>query len=217
MVLDTKGAIMAGRTVRVGEMANIMGVTPQTIRKWADNGQIPSHHTPAGQRIFTPEDIRKALGDNQQQATSQHWAYYLRSNQSRTTSLQHQQEQLTLAYPEPDYIIQDKASGLNENRKGLNRLMQLAQDGHITDIAITTQDRLTRFGYKYLQKYFETYHITIHILGKPDKKTAEQELMDDFMALTASFSGRFYQQRNKQNMRRLLQTAEQGLDSKEQS
>lgn len=38
-----------------------------------------------------------------------------------------------------------------------------------------------------------------------------EELMDDFMALLASFSGRFYQLRSKHNQRRLLHARGQRL------
>ena len=198
-------------SVRPQRMAEIMGVSYATIRKWAKDRKIPSHTTPGGQLLFTPEDVKEALGEVQEDR-EEIWYYYTRSSQGRTSALQHQEELLRSAYPTPRKVIKDRASGLNENRGGLRRLMELARQRKITDIAITTQDRLTRFGYKYLEAYFDAYDVKIHCLNKSERESAEAELMADFMALIASFSGRFYQQRNKQNMKRLVQAASDELD-----
>lgn len=194
--------------VRTAKMAQIMGCTPQTIRKWVDTGKIPYHKNPAGQLIFTEDDIKQALGDsNTTNTNKQTWAYYLRSSQGKTSALNNQEKLLRSQYPQPKYIIKDRASGLNENRKGLNRLITLAKNGEITDIAITNKDRLTRFGYKYLEELFQQNGIKLHYIQTKQTKDAADELMDDFMALIASFSGRFYQQRNKANTKKLLDTA----------
>jgi putative resolvase len=50
--------------------------------------------------------------------------------------------------------ITDVASGLSDRRAGLLRLMSLARQGRITDLAITYKDRLTRFGFGYLERFF---------------------------------------------------------------
>lgn len=195
-------------SVRTAKMAEIMGCTPQTIRKWVETGKISYHKNPAGQLIFTDDDIKKALGDTSATAPStEAWAYYVRSSQGRTSALNNQEKLLRSQYPQPKYIIKDRASGLNENRKGLKRLIGLAQTNEITDIAITNKDRLTRFGYKYLEELFKQNGIKIHYIQTKQTKDAADELMDDFMALIASFSGRFYQQRNKANTKKLLDTA----------
>ena len=45
-------------------MAELLGVTTQTVRKYAKNGDIPHHLSPSGQLFFTDEDVAKILGDN---------------------------------------------------------------------------------------------------------------------------------------------------------
>ena len=201
-------------TVRVQKMSDIMGCTPQTIRKWCREGKIPHHTSPAGQLIFTEEDVRQALGEqtNMIPTKPQVWAYYLRSSQGLTSALNNQKTKLETVYPAAKYIIKDRASGLNENRSGLARLFKLAENGDITDIAITTPDRLTRFGYKYLERYFNHLGVTIHHIAQGREQNEYDELMSDFMALIASFAGRYYSQRNKQNSKRLLELAQDQLD-----
>ncbi|BBX88891.1 hypothetical protein MBOE_05400 [Mycolicibacterium boenickei] len=45
------------------------------------------------------------------------------------------------------------------------------------------------------------------MLHERGDKSLLEELMDDFIALLASFSGRFYQLRSRQNQQRLLDAA----------
>lgn len=141
------------------------------------------------------------------------WAHYVRSSSGNQKLLNNQAEQLVSKYEKPEYLVRDSASGLNENRKGLQKLITLAQEGKITDIAITTQDRLTRFGYKYLESLFAQNNVRIHILNQTENTTPEQELLDDFMALIASFSGRFYKLRTRENKKKLLEKAQRELDN----
>jgi predicted site-specific integrase-resolvase len=54
--------------------------------------------------------------------------------------------------------------------------------------------------------------VTVEILPEQGDKSLVEELMDDFMALLASFSGRFHQLRSTQNQRRLLEVAATRLE-----
>lgn len=198
-------------SLRTGAMAKLMGVTPQTIRKYAREGQIPHHITPGGELYFTKEDIKEILGE-EPKPKERTWAYYVRSSSGSKAIKESQEEQLRGAYPAPEFIVQDNASGLNENRAGLKRLYKMAEKEQITDIAITNKDRLTRFGFTYLERYFASKGIEIHVLGKKgDKTNPASELMDDFMALIASFAGRYYRMRSKENQLRLLDGARERL------
>jgi predicted site-specific integrase-resolvase len=84
--------------------------------------------------------------------------------------------------------VSDVASGLSDKRRGLLTLMDLARRGEITDIAVTCRDRLTRFGFGYLEEFFRGYGVTIHVLdGQPDRKSVQEELVDDLLAIVTSF------------------------------
>ncbi len=45
-------------------------------------------------------------------------------------------------------ILEDAASGLNENRKGLNKLFNMVDKREIGVAIVSFKDRLTRFGFK---------------------------------------------------------------------
>lgn len=97
-------------------------------------------------------------------------------------------------------IITDVGSGLNDKRKGLIKLMELAKKGEITDLAIRYKDRLTRFGFNYLKFFFESYELKIHVLDENSQaKTIYEELTEDLLSVVTSFSGNLYGIRSGKN------------------
>lgn len=197
--------------IRTQKMAELLGVTPQTVRKYAEQGSIPHHSTPTGQLLFTPEDVKKILGEDDP-TTERKWAHYARSSNGNQEEINNQYDKLEKYYGEPDYKVSDKASGLNENRKGLKRLIELARNREITDIAITREDRLARFGYRYLGELFGQNGVTIHCMSEKRDASIEEELMADFMAIIASFSGKYSQLKSQSAKRALLNKALDDLD-----
>lgn len=194
------------------KLADMIGVTPQTVRGWIREDKVPYHIGPTGRAFFTDEDIQKIV---RERGDAYVWVHYARSSCGSTESLNNQLALLKNEYGEPQHTIQDRGSGLNEKHKGLNRLLDMAKAGPITDIAITTQDRLTRFGYLYLKRYLEDNGVVIHVLQGTTEKHPEEELIDDFMALLASFSGRYYHLRNKANQEKFMEQVNSHLTSED--
>jgi len=57
-----------------------------------------------------------------------------------------------------DYeIISGIASGVNEQRRGLRKLLNLVKRGEVEKVVIEYPDRLARFGYKYVQLFLESH------------------------------------------------------------
>ena len=51
-------------------------------------------------------------------------------------------------------VVAERASGLNEKRRGLHRLLAKAADGEIDVVLVEFKDRLARFGFTYLVEAF---------------------------------------------------------------
>lgn len=45
--------------VRTGKACEILGVHPNTLRRWADTGQLPSIRLPGGDRRFLISDLEE--------------------------------------------------------------------------------------------------------------------------------------------------------------
>ena len=60
--------------------AKLLGIHSTTLRRWADNGQIPFMLTPGGHRRFSKSDLQKFAGDRHHEIQSnnfeQQWAEY---------------------------------------------------------------------------------------------------------------------------------------------
>ena len=92
-------------------------------------------------------------------------------------------------------IFFDIASGMNENRKGLNDLISEIILGNIGKVVISNRDRLTRFGFGYLKSLFDRYNCEIIEVNLTEDKTFEQELTNDLIAIIHHFSMKFYGKR----------------------
>lgn len=129
----------------------------------------------------------------------------------RSQVLGNQAERLAATATRDVYrVYKDRGSGLKEDRPGFLRLVRDARAGKFTVIRVTNRDRLPQPGFDYLIMLFAEFDVTIEVLDSRGDSLGE-ELMDDFMALLASFSGRFYRLRGTRNQRRLLDAAAERL------
>ena len=93
-------------------------------------------------------------------------------------------------------MLSDIGSGLKASRRQLQRLLKLVCEDKVGEVAITYEDRLTRFGQEYLETLFACFGVTLTVVEPGEEKTPEQDLTDDLLALIASFSGRLYGMRS---------------------
>ena len=70
-------------------------------------------------------------------------------------------------------VFRDIALGLNEKRKGLKRLLEQVQKGHIKEVVVAHKDRLARFGVELIQWVIELGGASLVIL-REDKVSPQQ-------------------------------------------
>jgi putative resolvase len=56
-------------------------------------------------------------------------------------------------------VLEDVASGLNEERESLSKLFDLVEERRIRVVVVASKDRLTRFGFRYLERYFSFHGV----------------------------------------------------------
>lgn len=152
--------------------------------------------------------MNKLLGKNQDYR--KHIVFYAReSNTSLKTALDNQIKILENECGQAEKIYKDLGSRLNENRKGLKQLLNDAKNGEFNIVCVVAKDRLTRFGFTYLEELLGEYNVKIEVLDdRENKKDAHEELIEDFMSLLASFSGKYYRLRSNKNQRLFLNNIE---------
>jgi len=211
-----RGTGMADQMMRASVAAEYLGVSYFTLRKWTVRGDVPCQTTLGGQRVYNKKDLDAIAngGKPAERDCPPRIAFYIRSSNGNQKLMDTQLEHLTQKYGEPERVYKDKASGLNENRKGLTKLIKDANENKFDIVAVTSQDRLTRFGYTYIEQILKDRNVTIESLNETPQQNTHDELMHDFMALIASFAGRFYRLRGYEQQKRLLHEAEEELDHK---
>ncbi len=101
-----------------------LGLHPNTLRRYANNGTIETYKTKSGQRRY---NIEAYLGQQQQSTTI---CYCRVSSPKQRNDLERQVKFMREQYPGAE-IVKDIGSGLNYKRKGLKSLLGRAMQGEV--------------------------------------------------------------------------------------
>jgi molybdopterin-binding protein len=55
--------------IRIGRAAEMLGVTVDTVRRWADSGRLRTTRSSGGQRLVPVEEVTRVIGERRQSAT----------------------------------------------------------------------------------------------------------------------------------------------------
>lgn len=191
---------------RVHEVADMLNVSPSSVRNYADQGRIKHTLTVSGQRVFKLEWVQDFMG----QSPEKRIIGYVRSSSGQKASIETQKQLIQQAYPNCD-IVCDTGSGLSERRRGLKKVIKLIREGEKNTIVVVHKDRLSRFGLSYLEELIQVYGGNIEYLQEQQDKNLQEELLQDFMTLLAVFSGKYYRLRGWEQQKALLQKAKEQL------
>ena len=93
--------------------------------------------------------------------------------------------------------VTDIGSGINTKRRGLWRLIEMARRRQIDAVVVAYKDRLTRFGFEYLEELFKAYGVNVAVAFQEEHKDYMQELIEDLVSIVTSFAARIYGKRSK--------------------
>ena len=188
-------ANMEKRLVKIGEASALLGVTPQTLRKWEKTGELlPDRRSKTGTRYY---DVNKLIGINN---TGQPTVCYARvSSHDKKDDLDRQQELLEAYCAAKGWrceVIRDLGSGMNYRKRGLNRLLELIMTRQMKRLVLTHKDRLLRFGAELVFTLCEVQGIEIVIIHQGEQPSFEEELAQDVLEIITVFSARLYGSRS---------------------
>lgn len=195
--------------MKLSEYARRIGVKRHTAYRWFKRGEIPNAvQLPSG-TIYVPDEIFETEMKSKQGLT----VVYARvsSSEQRKTNLETQVERLTqFAIANGwvvDKVIKEVGSGLNDERKKLTEL--LLSDEPIARIIVEHKDRLTRFGFNYLEILAKKQGFEIIVVNPT--VTDQEDLMLDFTSIITSFCARLYSRRRaKRRTEEIIQTLQKG-------
>ncbi|MFL5624963.1 MAG: IS607 family transposase [Ktedonobacteraceae bacterium] len=182
-------------------------VSYKTAWRWYKAGQLDAYQTPTGMVIVRdPKEVRSVTG---------RIALYARvSSQDQKQDLERQLERLRDYAASRGYTVAKEvtelASGLNDQRP---KLMKLLQDTSIGTIVIEHRDRLTRFGYPYIEAVLATQGRRLEVLFPTD---TDNELVDDFVSVITSMAARISGRRNsKRRAEQIKRCVEQAMKAED--
>lgn len=185
------------------ELREIFHVTNQTLMRWRKQDKLRYIAITKRRFLYNKEDIMNLLNQSENKKNKINVIYSRVSNTKQKNDLQ-KQKQILLDYCNSNGIIIDEiyeeiASGMNEERIQLNKLIDKVINNEINTIYITYKDRLTRFGYEYFKNLFEKFNTKIVVMNnKIDEENYEKELTEDLIGIIHHFSMKMYSNRRKQ-------------------
>lgn len=172
--------------MKLSEYAKQQGISYSTAFRWWKAGHIKGYQAPTGTIIVQEEEPK---------AANQKVAIYARvSSAEHKANLERQAERLVQYCEARGYqvaqIVKEVASGVNDSRP---KLLSLLKDTKMTRIVVEHRDRLTRFGFHYLEALLEAQGRTIEVVNVAEND--KEDLIADFVAIVYSFTARLYGQR----------------------
>ena len=178
--------------LRVGQAAAKLGVHPQTLRRWEKEGKLTPVKTPGGQRRYTEKEVLDlvAANDHAELDQREEIIYCRVSSRKQSDDLKRQEEFMQKLFP-TFRVISDVASGVNFKRPGLQAILELIRGSNIKTIAVSHKDRLCRIGFSLFEQLSELFGFEIIVVNNIET-SPEQELVEDLLAITTSFSARIH-------------------------
>src|SRR6516164_9345109 len=155
---------------------NLYRISKRTVYRWSEKGLLTYTSPPTGRRIYAE---KKTESDK---ASEKESVCYCRvSSTKQTDDLERQMEFCRARYPR-HRIISDVGSGLNYRRKGLKRLVELAEAGTLEEVVVTHRDRLSRFSFEFFSWFFAKHGVRLVVLYLK-MGTNESELAKDILSV----------------------------------
>jgi len=181
-----------------GKAAKLLGIHFNTMKKWIYAGKVKAIKTLGGQYRIPESEIRRLLG---KPAPRNKAIIYARvSSVDQKQDLKCQKQMLQEYAREKGYEIiatfEDVASGLKDDRRGLRKVFDVLRAGEADVVVVAWKDRLTRFGFGYLEDHVEGLGAGIEVVNEQEEKTPHEELVEDLLAVVTSFAGKLYGMRS---------------------
>ncbi len=184
---------------RVGEFANRIRKSTDTVRRWDKQGTLPAKRSVGGHRYYDESDVRKALGIEIPEVSRKTVVYCRVSSRGQLDDLKSQvkaMRQFCLgAGIAVDDWIEEIAGGMNFKRRQFLSVINRIESGEITKLVIAHKDRWTRFGFDFFEWFAQKHGCEI-VVANQEQLSPQQEMVEDLMAVVHTFSCRLYGLRN---------------------
>ena len=194
--------IMVDKYITGKDASEKLGVHQRTLYQWDKKGWIETIRTDGNKRLYNVEKyLREKKCNNEEECIKNlenidkikgklKISYVRVSTQGQKDDLERQKKQMKEQYPK-HIMIEDIGSGINLNKRGIRKIINLAIEGRIEELVIAYKDRLTRFGYELIEDLITTYSKgKIIIINKKEELKPEEELAFDVIQIMNVFTAK---------------------------
>jgi predicted site-specific integrase-resolvase len=190
--------------IKLSKFAKDLGVTKMTLWNWKSAGKLKFHKI-GGMNFVDTETYNKFIGVKEK--SEEKIVIYCRvSSTVNKTNLESQKDRMISYCTARGYKIHDVitefGSGLNDSRPKLQKLLS-EQD--FTKIVVEHKDRLTRFGFNYIETMLRANKKEIEVVNQVS--VGNEDIVQDFVSEITSFCARIYgKRRSKRKTIELIET-----------
>lgn len=202
---------MSKRLLNQKQACEYLNISRSTILRWEEKGILSPIRTSGRHRRYKIEELDSWIGKENVKSNSKNCLIYARvstKKQQESGNLDRQTNRLMEYAIKNKYNIIDLykevASGINENRKELMKLLKEIEKLEINYLIIEYKDRLAKFGYNYIEQYCKSYDVEIIVLERTEEKDLNKEMVEDMISIITSFSARIYGQRGGEEVKETL-------------
>ena len=188
---------------KISEYAKLNHVQYRTVWNWIKQGKVKIERTETGRvLIVVDEPINDSIV-----------VIYARVSSSENKDNLERQAQRLIDYANAkgykvEKVVKEVGSGLNDNRP---KLQSILADKSINLILVEHKDRLTRFGFNYIQTLLANSNRAVEVVN--NLENPKEDLIADFTSVITFFCARIYgQRRSKRKTEKLIKELEQSND-----
>ena len=205
--------------LRPKEVCRRLGISYSTLSRWVREGRIRAIRTAGGKYRIPESDVRRIAEGLLISKEVRAIIYARVSSNDQKSDLERQIQYLTEYCASKGYkvidVLSDVASGLKTDRRSLLKLFDYVVNKQVDMVVVTYRDRLTRFGFEYLEFFFKQYGVRIEVVFGEGPKDAYQELVEDLVEVITSFAGELYGMKSRKKklvdgFKKLLEEVEKG-------
>jgi len=150
---------MSEKLLRPREACERLGISYSTLRRWIEAGYVKAIRTVGGKYMVPESEVRRILESRAKEIRAVVYARV--SSHDQREDLERQVRYLLEYCASKGYrvveTITDVGSGLKTYRRGLKKLFDLVVSKQVEVVVMTYRDRLTRFGFEYLDYFFNQH------------------------------------------------------------
>lgn len=169
--------------MKLSKWAKEKGISYLTAYRWAKSGKIEGVEIMSNGTILVNDIKKETIKENIV-------AYARVSSNNRKSELDYQVDRIVQFANAKgltvNKVYKEVASGMNDNRVQFWKML----DSNPTTIIVENKDRLTRFGFKYIEKLGEKLNIRIIVMN--NSINDEADLIKDLVSIITSFCCRLY-------------------------